>query len=148
MGYSTKGSKLQHHLLHSTFSQQLQVVFEMKIVFVFMVGFVWVNVQGQETGGCTWAYTPKDWGPPKPIVTDVDNQLMCADGTTCNGGLDLVTNWDCCKTRGGRARCPQNYPVMCHVKVQGTCGDDYCCEKAGTVLGNGETCQLRACPAP
>ena len=54
------------------------------------------------------------------IPTNRTNYLGCVDGTLCKG-------WSCCKYRGGRARCPKNFPIMCANKL---CDGDYCCNEA------------------
>ena len=51
------------------------------------------------------------------------NYFICGDGTSC----ELNPPYDCCKFRGGRARCPSNLPHMC-AKTKKFCGDDHCCE--------------------
>lgn len=57
--------------------------------------------------------------------------LECLDGTRCN-----VQNsgWSCCENHLGRAKCPQDLPVMC----EDLCGGDteYCC---------GTSCEPRGC---
>ena len=56
-----------------------------------------------------------------------DDILKCHDGTDCDV---VVDTWSCCNTRGGRAKCPKNYPNMCLAQQ---CSDnmDHCCEVAG-----------------
>merc|ERR1712001_73045 len=103
-----------------------------------MVGFVWVNVQGHETGGCSWL-----------TQTDAPNKMQCKDGTFCTGDEDLKTNWDCCNTRGGRAKCPPNYPVMCNARFKDLCGGDHCCENNDaeiTMLDDTTECKQLECP--
>jgi len=133
--------------LQSTFSPQLQILLKMKTVCLFMLGFVWVNVQGHEgmigQPGCDWLQSNG-----KPKHTGDINKMKCANGKFCTGDDDLETNWDCCNANGGRVQCPKNYPVMCDRIVTGSCGNDYCCEKDGTVLADGEPCGKRMCPAP
>jgi hypothetical protein len=55
-------------------------------------------------------------------TTSVDDMLGCADGSTCMATgphadaacRDGPTQcWDCCESRGGRARCPPNWPLRC-----------------------------------
>ena len=58
------------------------------------------------------------WSAP----TSQDNVLQCNGGAYCNGIYD---GWDCCNSRGMRAKCPLNYPTMC---AQPDCAwGDYCC---------------------
>lgn len=42
-------------------------------------------------------------------TTDTDSLFECANGTSCG-----VDNEDCCKDKGGRVKCPPNYPYMCN----------------------------------
>ena len=60
------------------------------------------------------------WSTP----TSLDNVLECEDGTHCNG---VTMGWSCCKTHGGRAKCPANYPAMCAQPLCAAGGTDYCC---------------------
>ena len=55
--------------------------------------------------------------------------MECGDGTYCNGEKD-VERWSCCNNKGGRAKCPKNYPNMCKSR---TCAGnkEYCCQKDG-----------------
>jgi len=68
---------------------------------------------------CTWR-----------LSTPRDNVLQCNDYSLCafSPDPDDPTGEDCCNkwSRGGRAKCPQNYPTMCNSK---NCagGTDHCC---------------------
>lgn len=57
--------------------------------------------------------------------------LECLDGTRCNV---QDSGWSCCENHLGRAKCPQNLPVMCDE----LCGreTEYCC---------GTSCEQRVC---
>ena len=48
--------------------------------------------------------------------------MNCLNGGSCNV---LQSGWDCCRTRGGRAQCPANKPIMCAGQ---SCSGDYCCD--------------------
>ena len=61
------------------------------------------------------------WSTP----TSEDNVLQCRDGT-CNGVED-AERWSCCKDKGGRTKCPKNWPIMCADKSCSPDGTDYCC---------------------
>ena len=62
-------------------------------------------------------------GCPWVSPTGRQNELDCADGTTCN----IVSDGQfCCGNRGGRIRCPINAPIMCSA-IEIECGSDYCC---------------------
>ena len=64
-----------------------------------------------------------------PSTTSEDNVLECADGTTCIGDDNdhIDGNWDCCDQRGGRARCPPNWPIMCALPKGSPAGTDFSC---------------------
>ena len=68
--------------------------------------------------------------------------MQCRNGNYCNGITD-DDEWDCCKNRGGRQKCPKNYPFMC-AKENCTVDDtDYCCETRATcksLYGGIRTC--------
>lgn len=67
-----------------------------------------------------------------------DNVLLCANGQSCNGETD---GWACCSSKGGRAQCPSNLPVMCAVSNGCAGGSDYCCAPtAGTCSGGVRGC--------
>jgi hypothetical protein len=64
---------------------------------------------------------------PCPFMTgsELDNHLMCQDGSMCN----VVTDgWGCCNDKGTREKCPKNFPVMCRKERACAAGMDYCCE--------------------
>eukprot|EP00930_Biecheleria_cincta_P070554 TRINITY_DN58195_c0_g1_i1.p1 TRINITY_DN58195_c0_g1~~TRINITY_DN58195_c0_g1_i1.p1 ORF type:complete len:801 (+),score=113.51 TRINITY_DN58195_c0_g1_i1:74-2476(+) len=74
---------------------------------------------------CSWANT-----------TANDDQLECKDGTLCFGE-------SCCSGRGGRARCPPNFPIMCNARI---CGEhDYCCESSCDRFGGARQCPKAVC---
>lgn len=49
------------------------------------------------------------------------------DGKLCYTSTDPL-KWNCCKNKGGRKRCPPNYPEMCLSK---RCYNDHCCNVTG-----------------
>ena len=53
--------------------------------------------------------------------------LKCKDGYHCNVDNE---GYSCCNERGGRAKCPKNWPNMC---VEKACADkrDHCCASEG-----------------
>ena len=53
--------------------------------------------------------------------------LKCKDGYHCNVDNE---GYSCCNKRGGRAKCPKNWPNMC---VEKACADkrDHCCASEG-----------------
>ena len=55
-----------------------------------------------------------------------DNYFECQDGSFCEG---FPHNLSCCNSRGGRAKCPPNRPVMC---ADTSCagGKDHCCSRS------------------
>ena len=63
-----------------------------------------------------------DWSIP----TKHDNYFECQDGSFCEG---FPHNLSCCNSRGGRAKCPPNRPVMC---ADTSCagGKDHCCSRS------------------
>lgn len=44
-------------------------------------------------------------------TSGTDFLFECADGTSCG---DNTEDKDCCNDKGGRVKCPQNYPYMCN----------------------------------
>ena len=50
------------------------------------------------------------------------------DGTFCNGGTDSA-RWNCCNEHKGRAKCPENAPLMCADENGCAGGSDHCCER-------------------
>jgi len=96
---------------------------KMKIILgVALVCLLAKEALGQE---CTWRTS----NGVAMVSGLVDNVLECGDGTTCKADDNdhANGNWDCCANKGGRAKCPPNYPNMCANPVG--CQDDYCCEK-------------------
>jgi len=75
--------------------------------------------------------------------TGHDNALECMNGDLCvaDGDNHDDGSWGCCNEndRGGRAKCPNNYPNMCNSK---TCanGTAYCCEVDCTNFGGKRPC--------
>lgn len=72
--------------------------------------------------------TPSAFQTALRPTTTVDDMLGCNDGSTCMATgpqasadcRDSPTQcWDCCETRGGRARCPPNWPLMCAAGHEG-----------------------------
>jgi len=78
---------------------------------------------GASTGGssCSWK-TP----------TTTNDMLQCVDGSTCFG-------WSCCVSKGGRAKCPANAPIMCNYKTCGG-GTQHCCSSDCTNAGGERSC--------
>ena len=65
---------------------------------------------------CTWSMP----------TAEVD-VMKCNDGSYCN---IEVAGWPCCNNKGGRAKCPKNYPNMCIDKVCSN-NTDHCCAVDG-----------------
>lgn len=63
--------------------------------------------------GCTWSSS-----------SGLQDTFLCKDGFPCslNG-----TDGTCCNSRGGRAQCMANLPVMCRNATACANGTDYCC---------------------
>lgn len=85
-----------------------------------------------------------------PWLTPTDGRakLECQDGSFCNGWAD---GWSCCKSRGGRKRCPADMPLMCVDTCNGTncCGGDHCCETDCATAGGELPCdEPVVTPAP
>ena len=72
------------------------------------------------------------------IATSQDNVHECIDGSSCN---EISEGTSCCNNKGGRARCPKNFPHMCGEKI---CYDDYCCGSTVASCG-GKYGGLRIC---
>jgi hypothetical protein len=67
--------------------------------------------------------------------TNGDFVLECKDGSTCDV---LREGWTCCSERGGRAKCPLAFPLMC---AQSNCEDgDYSCANDCDGLGGIRLC--------
>jgi len=78
---------------------------------------------------CLQFYHAQDCGFLLP--TENNDELECVDGSVCNGIQD---GWDCCSTRGNRAKCPPNKPIMCD--DPNGCSGSYCCEYDCTLRNN------------
>lgn len=66
-----------------------------------------------------------------------DNVMECMDGYRCSGFVD---GWSCCSNHGGRAKCPQNWPLMCAQPNCAAAGTDYCCLTDCTYFGGNREC--------
>lgn len=98
--------------------------------------------------GCPW----------KRGHSGTDDILKCMDGHSCNIQYD---GWDCCTSHGGRAQCPQNFPVMCQAS---TCGgnryiwpmhgptvpkpSEHCCELDCSNYQEARQCKVSTILAP
>ena len=76
---------------------------------------------------------PCPWSSP----TSQDFVLKCKDGTFCD---TLVNGWTCCNNKGGREKCPKNYPLMCAQPNCAAAGTDYCCVTDCTYFGGVRQC--------
>merc|ERR1712070_1257009 len=58
-----------------------------------------------------------------------DMTLECMDGSRCIAFREVGEHegFDCCATRGGRARCPRALPFMCARPNSCAGGTAYCC---------------------
>ena len=97
----------------------------------------------RQTNGCSGDGLRQQLPTPNPCpwlksTVPADDTLGCADGTTCTG----PRWWSCCNSRGGRARCPRNLPVMCARANGCDQGQDHCCETDCSAQGG-----VRGCPA-
>jgi ABC-type multidrug transport system ATPase subunit len=97
----------------------------------------------RQTNGCSGDGPRQQLPKPDPCpwltsTVPADDTLGCADGTTCTG----PRWWSCCNSRGGRAKCPRNLPVMCARANGCDQGQDHCCETECSAQGG-----LRGCPA-
>jgi len=63
------------------------------------------------------------------------DKLMCNNREYCDG-------WSCCKTKGGRAKCPKSDPIMCAQPNACASGSDYCCEKNCSSKGGERACLI------
>ena len=70
---------------------------------------------------------------PWSDATDRDNILQCNDGYECDVSKH-PREWSCCRTHGGRAKCPRNSPLMCYERF---CAgrSDHCCSDHDTNCG-------------
>ena len=67
---------------------------------------------------------------PWVTSTDTNDELECADGSTCNVNTN-PEKWSCCTDKQQkRQKCPKNYPTMCANRECGYNNADYCCETA------------------
>jgi len=62
------------------------------------------------------------------------NVLECLDGHRCDINAE---GWSCCENHRGRAKCPEQLPVMCDTLCSGI--TEYCCRQEGE-------CTPRGCP--
>jgi len=71
---------------------------------------------------CLWVMDIKSW-------SQVPGQVMCGDGSVCNTTDDVAAGGgaSCCNTRGGRSRCPTDFPYMCEAADQCADNKDRCC---------------------
>ena len=77
--------------------------------------------------------------------TEDNDVLKCRDGSFCNGITD-TDNWSCCNSRGGREKCPANFPAMCALPQCAAGGSDYCCYAKDVCIDHYEG--LRTCGKP
>ena len=91
---------------HLNYSAVIYISFQLTVI---------PNVLIQKFLDCQWS-----------IPTKHDNYFECQDGSFCEG---FPHNLSCCNSRGGRAKCPPNRPVMC---ADTSCagGKDHCCSRS------------------
>lgn len=82
---------------------------------------------------------------PWKTPSDLNDMLVCGDGTTCD--VKGPEGWSCCGGKGGRAKCPRNAPTMCNKASCGAGRQEHCCALSGSTCDGGWDGE-RPCDAP